>query len=156
MKSLGASCRSGIVALLLSLALGVGAPAEGASAAGCRKVKILFPGGEAVVALLDTPLAEEFARPLPLEVEFSDFAGAEKIFYLPEKLGLSGAVDADTQKGDVCYYAPWGNMAVFYKGYGHGKNLYAVGNLEAGKEQLAAMQENFRARIEALPERECR
>lgn len=113
-------------------------------------VRILFEGGEAVAVLNDDPLAEAFLRLLPLEVEFSDFAGEEKIFYLPEKLPVRGTANADERKGDFCYYAPWGNIAVFYKGYGHGKNLYVVGSLASGKEKLAAMKENFKARIEAL------
>lgn len=152
MKFPNASCLPGIVALVLLLALGLSASAKDGPLPDGRKVKILFPGGEAVAALYNNPLTEEFVRRLPLEVEFSDFAGAEKIFYLPEKLNLSGAVNADTQKGDFCYYAPWGNIAVFYRGYGHGKNLYVLGNLESGKESLAAMKEDFKARIEVVHE----
>ncbi|WP_165076640.1 MULTISPECIES: cyclophilin-like fold protein [unclassified Desulfovibrio] len=115
-------------------------------------VRILFEGGEAVAVLYDTPPAEAFLRLLPLEVEFSDFAGAEKIFYLAEKLPVRGTPNADEQKGDFCYYAPWGNIAVFYKGYGHGKNLYVLGSLASGKEKLAAMKQDFKARIEVLEE----
>ena len=128
--------------------------ADGAAGAQTARhaVRILFEGGEAVATLLDNPLAEAFLRLLPMEVEFSDFAGEEKIFYLPEKLPVRGTANADEQKGDFCYYAPWGNMAVFYKGCGHGKNLYVVGNLAAGKEKLAAMKQDFKARIEVLEE----
>lgn len=128
--------------------------ADGAESAPAARhaVRILFEGGEAVATLLDNPLADAFVRLLPLEVEFSDFAGAEKIFYLPEKLPVLGAANADEQKGDFCYYAPWGNIALFYKGYGHGKNLYVVGSLVSGKEKLAAMKQDFKARIEVLEE----
>ena len=141
-----------MVALAAVLASGFAFCAEEGALPQGRKVRILFPGGEAVAALSDNPLVEVFLRRLPLEVEFSDFAHTEKIFYLREKLPLAGAVNADTQKGDFCYYAPWGNIAVFYKGYGHGKNLYVLGNLESGKEKLAAMVGNFTARIEVLDE----
>ena len=141
-----------MVALVAVLTSGFAFCAEEGPLPQGREVKILFPGGEAVAALSANPLAEAFLRRLPLEVEFSDFGGAEKIFYLREKLPLAGAVDADTQKGDFCYYAPWGNIAVFYKGYGHGKNLYVFGNLESGKEKLGAMEGNFRARIEVIEE----
>ncbi|MBD5626277.1 MAG: hypothetical protein HDQ90_02045 [Desulfovibrio sp.] len=113
-------------------------------------MRILFEGGDAVATLLDNPLADAFLRLLPMEVEFSDFAGAEKIFYLAEKLPVRGTANADERKGDFCYYAPWGNIAVFYKGYGHGKNLYVLGSLASGKEKLAAMKQNFKANIEVL------
>ncbi|MBD5417189.1 MAG: hypothetical protein HDR50_05930 [Desulfovibrio sp.] len=135
--------------LFLSAPCGAADVAAVAPAPG-HAVRILFEGREAVATLLDNPLADAFLRLLPLEVEFSDFAGEEKIFYLPEKLPVRGTANADEQKGDFCYYAPWGNMAVFYKGYGHGKNLYVVGNLIAGKEKLAAMKQDFKARIEVL------
>lgn len=153
MKSRSANFLFGIVALAALLASGFAFCAEEGALPTPRKVKILFPGGEAVAALHDNPLAKAFVRRLPLEVEFSDFAHAEKIFYLPEKLPLAGAVNADTQQGDFCYYAPWGNIAVFYKSYGHGKNLYVLGNLETGKERLAAMKGNFKARVEVLDAR---
>lgn len=139
----------GIVALAAVLAWGLAVQAKDGPEGG-GKARVLFQGGEAVVALYDNLLADEFLRLLPLEVEFSDFAGAEKIFYLPEKFSLRNGVNADEQNGDFCYYAPWGNIAVFYKGYGHGKNLYVLGVIESGKEKLAAMKENFKARIEAL------
>ncbi|MDE6733939.1 MAG: hypothetical protein K2J64_00540 [Desulfovibrio sp.] len=126
--------------------------ADGAESAPAARhaVRILFEGGEAVATLLANPLADALLRLLPMEVEFSDFADEEKIFYLPEKLPVRGTANADEQKGDFCYYAPWGNMAIFYKGYGHGKNLYVVGSLTAGKEKLAAMKQDFKARIEVL------
>lgn len=152
MKSRSANVLLGIVALACVLASGFAFCAEEGPLQQGRKVKMVFPGGEAVAALFANPLADAFLRRLPLEVEFSDFGGAEKIFYLQEKLPLAGAVDADTQKGDFCYYAPWGNIAVFYKGFGHGTNLYVLGNIESGKEKLAAMEGNFRARIEVMDE----
>lgn len=139
-----------IAALVLLHPFGAPACAADAAPAARHGVRISFPGGEAVAVLLDTPLAGEFLRLLPLEAEFSDFSGEEKIFYLPEKLSARGNPTADEQKGDFCYYAPWGNIAVFYKGHGHGKNLYVLGNIVSGKEQLAAQRENFKARLEAF------
>lgn len=115
-----------------------------------QKIRMVFQGGEATVALFDNPLAKEFFRRLPLEVKFEDFSRTEKIFYMPEKLDVSGGVNADQRKGDFCYYAPWGNIAVFYKGYGHGRSLYVLGMLESGKDSLARLKNDFKARIEAI------
>lgn len=150
MKFCGKTLRLALAALLFLSVPGVAADGAVSGPAARHAVRILFEGGEAVVTLLENPLADAFLRLLPMEVEFSDFAGAEKIFYLPEKLAVSGTPNADERKGDFCYYAPWGNIAVFYKGHGHGKNLYAVGSLASGKEKLAGMKENFKARIEVL------
>lgn len=114
-----------------------------------QKIRIIFQGGEAIVSLYDNPPAREFFKKLPLDVEFEDFSQAEKIFYLPEKLDIRGGENADERKGDFCYYSPWGNIAVFYNGYGHGRGLYSLGMLESGKNSLASMRNNFKARIEA-------
>lgn len=42
------------------------------------------------------------------------------------------------------------NLVAIAKGYGHGKTLDVVGMRERGKETLAAMKENFKARLEVL------
>lgn len=150
MKFCGKTLPLALAALLFLSAPCVAADGAESAPAARHAVRILFDGGEAVATLLENPLADAFLRLLPLEVEFSDFAGEEKIFYLPEKLPVRGTANADERKGDFCYYAPWGNIAVFYKGYGRGKNLYVVGSLASGKEKLAGMKRNFKARIEVL------
>lgn len=113
-------------------------------------IRILFDGKEAVVALLDNEPAKEFLSLLPLTVTLEDYAGSEKISSLPHKLNKRGGRNAEQEKGDFCYYAPWGNLAVFYKGMGYGASLYVLGRIESGKEALAAMNKSFTATMERL------
>ena len=140
------------VLLLLGLSLLCGAIycAAKDNPPGEQKIRILFSDGEAIVELFDNPMAREFLARLTMEAEFEDFSRTEKIFYLPEKLDTRGGEDADQKKADFCYYAPWGNIAVFYKGYGHGSSLYALGRLLSGKDSIASQKNSFKARLEAI------
>ncbi len=113
-----------------------------------EKIRIVFEDGEAIVKMLDNPLAKEFMKRLPLNVVLEDFSQTEKIFYLHPRLKTAGGVNADQIKGDFCYFAPWGNIAIFYKGFGHGTSLFVLGRLESGKEELSAKNGKFSARIE--------
>ncbi len=113
------------------------------------KVRIFFDGREAVVALFDTPASRDFASLLPITLTFKDYAATEKIAYLPRKLAAQSGTSGGGAQGDFAYYAPWGNLAVFYKGFGGGDNgLYILGRIESGKETLAGMTRDFAARME--------
>ena len=39
--------------------------------------------------------------------------------------------------GDITYYAPWGNLAIFYKDFGYSRSLIMLGKLDSGIEKLA-------------------
>ncbi len=114
------------------------------------KIRIASNGGEAVIALYDNPVSRNFALLLPLSVTFRDYAGEEKIADIPRKLATAGGLTAKDVQGDFTYYAPWGNLAVFYKGHGKDERLYILGRIESGKEWLAGQRNNFTARIEVV------
>lgn len=140
--------------VLLFTANGVGADAGGTgdSTSGVfhsSKVRIIFHQQEVIVELFDNPASRDFLSLLPLTLEFSDYAGVEKITYLPRRLITEGTPTPHDAAGDFTYYAPWGNLAVFYKGFGNDGQLYVLGRIESGKEKLAAMPRTFTARVEA-------
>ena len=49
--------------------------------------------------------------------------------------------------GDLCYYAPWGNLALFHGPYRWSRGLYRLGRLDAGPEPLLT-RGKFPLRIE--------
>lgn len=114
------------------------------------KVRITGNDREAVIVLFDNPASRDFASLLPMSVTFRDFAGEEKIADLPRKLATTGGLTGGDAEGDFAYYAPWGNLAVFYKGFGKGSGLYILGRIESGKEWLAGRHDDFGARIEII------
>ena len=141
--------------ILAALSVMLAFPASGIAAGrqgdtAMAKVRITFDGKEAVATLFDNPQARDFMAMLPMTVTLEDYAGAEKIYYLPKKLDTSGGQNAEQVKGDFCYYAPWGNLAIFYKGMGYGTSLYVLGKLDSGKDTLGAMGKNFTATFEVI------
>jgi hypothetical protein len=86
-------------------------------------------GNETLSATLDdTPTARDFAAHLPLELSLSDYHATEKVADLPRKLDTSDAPASYTPKtGDITYYAPWGNLAIFYKPFQTSRGLVRLG-----------------------------
>jgi len=96
---------------------------------------------EAIVTLLDNPTSRDFVAALPLTVTLSDHVTTEKIARLPRKLSTKGApAGVDPSIGDVTYYAPLGDLAIFYKDGRYTSGLVPIGRVESGLEKLAALE----------------
>jgi len=91
-----------------------------------------------VTATLDsTEVARDFASLLPLTMTLEDYNATEKIADLPRKLATKGAPPgSDPEVGDIAYFAPWGNLAVFYRDFGYSPGLVKLGRIDAGVEVL--------------------
>jgi len=92
----------------------------------------LIVGNETLSATLDdTPAGRDFAALLPLELTLSDYNATEKVADLPRKLDTRDAPASYTPKtGDITYYAPWGNLAIFYKPFRTSNGLVRLGALD--------------------------
>ena len=123
------------------------ADASSDASASAAKIK-LFVENEAVVTLEDNTTTRDFLSMLPVTLTFQDYAGSEKISYLPHSLSTDGAPSTyDPDAGDLILYAPWGNLAIFYRDAGRSSGPVPMGHVESGLEQLAAMNGNFEVTI---------
>lgn len=113
-------------------------------------IRMTFEAHEVLIDLHNTPSAQRFASRLPLTARFEDFSGTEKISYLEPLLATEGSPTADEAPCDFCYYEPWGNLAVFYRGHGHDSRLYSLGTIRQGKALLARQTQPFTARLEKV------
>jgi hypothetical protein len=85
--------------------------------------------------------ARDFAALLPLELPLADYDATEKIADLPRKLSLQGVPDAYTPSaGDISYYAPWGNLAIFYRDGAFSRGLVRLGRIDAGAHAIQHLQ----------------
>ncbi len=102
------------------------------------KLKISFGDTEITATLYDNPTARDFISMLPITTELEDYASNEKIFYPERKLTKDGAPGGyDPSKGDITYYAPWGDVAIFYKDFGYSSGLISLGRIDGnGIEKL--------------------
>jgi hypothetical protein len=102
------------------------------------KVRFEFADRDFVAALNGTVAAREFLAMLPLELQIEDYAHNEKIAYLPSKLATRGnGAFSDEKPGDLCYYAPWGNLVFFYAPYRYSAGLIRLGHLLDGVAPLS-------------------
>jgi len=105
--------------------------------AGTMKIRIDVEGRSLSATLDDTEAARDFASLLPLTVKLEDHASTEKIADLPRRLSTRGAPPgSDPDVGDIAYYAPWGNLAVYYRDFGYSAGLVKLGRIDAGVEAL--------------------
>jgi hypothetical protein len=105
--------------------------------AGTMKIRIDIEGTFVTATLDDTEAARDFASLLPLTVTLEDYHSTEKIADLPRKLSTKGAPPgSDPEVGDIAYYAPWGNLALFYRDFGYSAGLVKLGSVDVGVETL--------------------
>jgi hypothetical protein len=94
--------------------------------------------GITITATLDdNATSRDFVSLLPLTLTLEDYAATEKVGDLPRRLSTEGApAGAKAVAGDVTYYAPWGNLAVFHKDFGYANGLVKLGKFDFGIEIL--------------------
>ena len=102
------------------------------------KVKIMIGDVETVATMTDSETARDFISLLPLSLTLEDYADTEKISNLPRGLSTEGApAGYDPSIGDITYYAPWGNLAIFIKDFGYADGLVHLGKIESIMDALS-------------------
>lgn len=116
-----------------------------------RQIKLSVAGQECIATLRDNPSADDLYNALPLELTFEDFNQTEKISYPPKALTTEGMPDTfDPDVGDLCLYAPWGNLCIFYRDFRESTSLIPLGHIESGMEVISSMTGDFTVTIEAV------
>ena len=101
------------------------------------EIKITIGDTTLTATLYDNPTTKDFISLLPLDLTLEDYAGTEKISYLPKKLSTEDAPSGcDPSVGDITYYAPWGNLAIFYNDFGYANGLIKLGKIDQGIEEF--------------------
>ncbi|MFJ3210443.1 cyclophilin-like fold protein [Streptomyces flaveolus] len=102
-------------------------------------LRVTLDGRPVDATLNDSPAARDLVALLPLTIDLKDFHGTERIGYPPRRLDTGGAPEPTAAKaGDLAYYAPWGNLALFHRdGPSASADLLVLGHIDAGPEQLA-------------------
>ncbi len=87
--------------------------------------------------LADNATSRDFVSLLPITLTLKDYAATEKVSDLPRKLSTDGApAGSDPSIGDIAYYSPWGNLAIFYRNFRYSSGLVKLGKIDAGIEAL--------------------
>ncbi len=99
------------------------------------KISITIKDKVITATMADNETARDFISLLPLPLTLEDYSKTEKISDLPKKLTKAGApAGIDPAVGDITYYAPWGNLAIFYRDFGYSTGLIKLGTIDSGVE----------------------
>ncbi|MBD1897408.1 hypothetical protein H6F60_22575 [Coleofasciculus sp. FACHB-129] len=106
-------------------------------------------GNEVVTAtLIDSKTTQDFISLLPLTLTLEDHANTEKVSDLPRRLSTEDAPPgSDPTVGDIAYYAPWGNLAMYYNDFGYSNGLIILGKIDGDIEALNVLG-SFKVTIE--------
>lgn len=115
-----------------------------------QMIRLSFDGHEVFAELYDNPTAEDLLSMLPLTLTFRDYSGTEKISDPPRALDTTDApAGYDPAEGDITLYAPWGNIAIFYRDFSYSQGLVPIGHITSGLNHLSAMGDGVPVTIEA-------
>ncbi len=104
-----------------------------------RRISVQFGENQVIYQLNDSPAADSLYEQLPLTAEVSDFSDNEKIFYPPSQLDTADSPLAQSGAGTLAYYAPWGDVVMFYGDYSENPSLYELGQVVSGEELVSSM-----------------
>lgn len=115
---------------------------EGSEASQDKRISMTVNDQKLIIVLYDTPESAALYNMLPLELHFEDYNSVEKIAYLPEELPVTDkSVSYDPNVGDLCLYAPWGNLSLFYEDFRLSNGLISLGHIESGLKSLSALDD---------------
>jgi hypothetical protein len=101
------------------------------------KIKMVISGKTLTATLPDNPTARDFASLLPLKLSMDDLFGREKFAHLPKALSEKGPRTRSYQVGDIAYWSPAHDVAIYYQQDGESipsPGIISIGKIDAGTE----------------------
>ena len=112
-------------------------------------IRITVDGQTRTAQLADNPTAQDLLDQLPLTLRFRDFNQVEKIAKLPRGLTAAGAPDgSDPDRGDVGYYAPSGDLVLYYGDVGYYTGIIRIGRFESSIDAIADQPDGVAVTVE--------
>lgn len=104
-----------------------------------NQISVTCGDTQVVYELNDSPAAQSLLSQLPLTVEVENFSTNEKVFYPPQELDTSDTPLAEGGAGTLAYYAPWGDVVLFYDSFSANSSLFELGEAVSGVENIGQM-----------------
>ncbi len=103
------------------------------------KIRVTANNKTTEFELNNSQAARDLYAQLPLSITVENYSDNEKIFYPPKKLNTSNTPRANAKAGTLAYYAPWGDVVMFYGDFGSATGLYELGHAVSGSEHIQEM-----------------
>lgn len=104
-----------------------------------NQISVTCGDTQVVYELNDSPAAQSLLSQLPLTVAVKDFSTNEKVFYPPQELDTTDTPLAVGGAGTLAYYAPWGDVVLFYDSFSANGSLFELGEAVSGAEDISQM-----------------
>ena len=134
----------------LSPSDGPSAPlSAGAASADAGSFRVVIGDITLTGRLFDNATARDLQSQLPLTLTFSDLNEQEKIARLPRKLSVDGMpAGDDPHVGDLGYWAPEGNLVLYYGDVGYWTGIMRIGEFDESVGAIAQQSGDFTATVE--------
>jgi len=99
------------------------------------KISVKSGNIEIIYQLNDSKAVKDLYAQLPLTIAVEPYSNNEIIFY-PQALNTSGAPLAEGGAGSLAYYAPWGDIVLFYGSFNKSSSLFELGKIVSGVEKI--------------------
>lgn len=103
------------------------------------RITVKGKGKTTVFELNNSQAARDLYAQLPLRIKVENYSSNEKIFYPTKKLRTADTPSADAQPGTLAYYAPWGDVVMFFDRFEAAAGLYELGRAVSGGEHIPGM-----------------
>lgn len=111
-------------------------------------IRVESKGKTIIFKLNDSSASVSLYKQLPMTIDVEDYGNNEKIFYPKNKLNVSDTPYANAKEGTLGYYAPWGDVIMFYGDFGSTSGLYELGEVVSGGEDIASLSGKIRIKKE--------
>lgn len=99
------------------------------------KISVKSGSIEIIYQLNDSKAAKGLYAQLPLTIAVEPYSNNEIIFY-PKTLDTSDTPLAEGGAGSLAYYAPWGDVVLFYGSFSSNGSLFELGKIVSGIENI--------------------
>jgi hypothetical protein len=123
------------IALAAALVSGI----ANAALANTMKIRVTLNGKTITATLIDSETTRDFISLLPLTLTMNDLFGREKFGHLPKTISEGGERTRTYEVGDVIYWSPGPDVAMFYRHDGQSIPLPGIifmGKIDSGVEAL--------------------
>ncbi len=116
------------------------------------KICVNANGNTTVFGLNSSPAARELYAQLPLSITVENYSDNEKVFYPSKKLNTADTPPAESGRaGTLAYYAPWGDVVMFYDGFKPARGLYELGHVISGSGYIPEMSGTIQIEKDGTP-----
>ncbi len=110
-----------------------------AAQANTMKIRLTVNDKAVTATLIDSETTRDFISLLPLTLTMNDLFGREKFGHLPRAISEGGRRTRTYEAGDVIYWSPASDVAIFYRHDGQSipsPGIIVMGKIDSGVEAL--------------------